>query len=45
MGLLKRVDIAITAFQAVKFRQIRAALLETDGPTQVLNFVIFPRPT
>lgn len=32
------------AFKAPKFRQIRAALVETDGPTQVLNLVMFPDP-
>lgn len=38
------VETSITAFRAPKFRQIRAALVETDGPTQVLNFVMFPHP-
>lgn len=38
----KRVETSITAFRSPKFRQIRAALVETDGPTQVLNFIMFP---
>lgn len=40
----KTVKTSITAFRSAKFRQIRAALVETDGPTQVLNFVMFPHP-
>ncbi|CAM9190697.1 unnamed protein product [Pylaiella littoralis] len=39
------VKTSITAFRSAKFRQIRAALVETDGPTQVLNFVMFPHPS
>ncbi|CAM9441805.1 unnamed protein product [Ascophyllum nodosum] len=41
----QRVETSIMAFQAPKLRQIRVALVETDGPTQVLNFVIFPDPS
>ncbi|CAM9549255.1 unnamed protein product [Choristocarpus tenellus] len=40
----QRVDTTITAFKSPKFRQIRAALVESTGPTQVLNFVMFPDP-
>ncbi|CAM9606912.1 unnamed protein product [Phaeothamnion confervicola] len=38
----QHVRTTITAFSAPKFRQIRAALVETDGPVQVLNLVMFP---
>eukprot|EP00903_Cladosiphon_okamuranus_P008160 g7859.t1 len=38
------VKTSITAFRSGKFRQIRAALVETDGLTQVLNLVMFPHP-
>ncbi|CAM9624344.1 unnamed protein product [Chrysoparadoxa australica] len=36
------VSCQVTSVTAPKFRQIRAAVIETDGPTQVLNFVMFP---
>ncbi|CAM9360983.1 unnamed protein product [Ectocarpus sp. 12 AP-2014] len=39
------VETSITAFRSSKFRQVRAALVETDQATQVLNLVMFPSPS
>eukprot|EP00611_Tribonema_gayanum_P024616 TRINITY_DN5477_c0_g1_i2.p1 TRINITY_DN5477_c0_g1~~TRINITY_DN5477_c0_g1_i2.p1 ORF type:complete len:408 (-),score=47.07 TRINITY_DN5477_c0_g1_i2:52-1275(-) len=41
----QQVKMTVAAYSAAKFRHIRAALVETSGPTQVLNFVIFPDPS
>ncbi|CBJ33174.1 phycoerythrobilin:ferredoxin oxidoreductase [Ectocarpus siliculosus] len=42
---LQTVETSITAFRSKKFRQVRAALVETDHATQVLNLVMFPSPS
>ncbi|CAM9768731.1 unnamed protein product, partial [Ectocarpus fasciculatus] len=42
---LQTVETSITAFRSSKFRQVRAALVETDQATQVLNLVMFPSPS
>ncbi|CAM9670947.1 unnamed protein product, partial [Ectocarpus sp. 8 AP-2014] len=42
---LQTVETSITAFRSRKFRQVRAALVETDHATQVLNLVMFPSPS
>lgn len=37
--------VVVEAYSAPKFRQIRSALVTTTGPTQVLNFVMYPDPS